>query len=173
MSSHRRPSAVIPAERSESRDPVAPVVPIWHGGRPAERAVVTGSPGRAGRRQPAGHDAPAAGRVCPADYRYDPAVLDRPADISARVLYVVGGLYGNAEALDAVEQLASAERARVTLVFNGDFHWFDAESLWFAALDRRVARHAAIRGNVETEIARPAEVGAGCGCAPLRGRISW
>ena len=93
----------------------------------------------------------------------------RPCSIvpqtSHPVLYVVGGLYGNAEALDAVEQLASAERARVTLVFNGDFHWFDAEPLWFAALDRRVARHAAIRGNVETEIARPAEVGAGCGCA--------
>ena len=112
-----------------------------------------------------GEASAAAGRVCPADYRYDPAVLDRPADINTPVLYVVGGLYGNAEALDAVEQLASAERARVTLVFNGDFHWFDAESLWFSALDRRVARHAAIRGNVETEIARPAEVGAGCGCA--------
>jgi hypothetical protein len=103
------------------------------------------------------------GRTCPADYRYDPAVLNRPPEIVTDVLYVVGGLYGNLAALDAVEQLAEAERAHV--VFNGDFHWFDAEPAWFAEIERRVLRHAALRGNVETEIARPADIGAGCGCA--------
>ena len=73
------------------------------------------------------HDGPdeRAGRMCPADYRYPPTVFDRPPDFAANVLYVVGGLYGNLPALDCVERLAGAERA--TVVFNGDFHWFDAE----------------------------------------------
>ena len=50
-------------------------------------------------------------------------------------------------------------------MFNGDFHWFDAEPEWFAAIEKGVARHRAIRGNVETEIARTRDIGAGCGCA--------
>jgi hypothetical protein len=105
------------------------------------------------------------GRLCPADYHYDPSVFARPAEIAADVLYVVGGLYGNLAALDAVERLVQAERAPVTIVFNGDFHWFDAEPGWFAEIDRRVSRHTALRGNVETEVARPADIGVGCGCA--------
>jgi hypothetical protein len=76
---------------------------------------------------------------------------------------VAGGLYGNLCALDEIERLAAHEHA--TVVFNGDFHWFDAEPDWFAEVERRVARHHAIRGNVETEIARAADIGAGCGCA--------
>jgi hypothetical protein len=104
-----------------------------------------------------------AGRMCSADYRYTPSVFDRPQDFAADVLYVVGGLYGNLPALDCVERLAGAERA--TVVFNGDFHWFDADRDWFAEIEQRVARHRAIRGNVETEIARATDIGAGCGCA--------
>jgi hypothetical protein len=50
-------------------------------------------------------------------------------------------------------------------VFNGDYHWFDAEPHWFAEIERGVARHHTIRGNVETEIARTSDIGAGCGCA--------
>jgi hypothetical protein len=50
-------------------------------------------------------------------------------------------------------------------VFNGDFHWFDAEPEWFADIEHGVALHRALRGNVETEIARAEDVGAGCGCA--------
>ena len=106
-----------------------------------------------------------AGRNCPIDYIYAPAAFDRPAEIVAPVIYVVGGLYGNCEALDAVERLVAAEPAPVTIVFNGDFHWFDAEPGWFAEIERRVARYPALRGNVETEIARPDDMGAGCGCA--------
>lgn len=105
----------------------------------------------------------AAGRMCPFDYRYDPAVFRRPAEIEADVLYVVGGLYGNLAALDAIERLADAENA--TVVFNGDFHWFDAEPEWFAEIERRTARYPAIRGNIEAEIARANDIGAGCGCA--------
>ena len=81
-----------------------------------------------------------AGRVCPRDYRYAPSVFDRPAELHAEVLYVVGGLHGNLAALDAIEALAAREAAPVTIVFNGDFHWFDAELDWFTAVDDRVAR---------------------------------
>src|SRR5262245_51912389 len=108
-------------------------------------------------------NAAAPGRTCPADYRYSPAVLDRAPELACDVLYVVGGLYGNLAALDAIERLAAAERA--TIVLNGDLHWFDVEPAWFAEVERRAATHRALRGNVETEIARPADIGAGCGCA--------
>src|SRR5262245_29488325 len=104
-----------------------------------------------------------AGRVCPADYRYSPTVFDRAPEFAADVLYVVGGLYGNLAALAEVERLAADEGAQV--VFNGDFHWFDAEPAWFAEIERRVADNRAMRGNVETEIARANDIGAGCGCA--------
>ena len=107
----------------------------------------------------------AAGRMCPRDYRYPPSQLDRPAEIDAEVLYVAGGLYGNLAALDTIEQMAAQESAPVTIVFSGDFHWFDAEPKWFAAIDERVARHSTLRGNIETEIARTTDIGAGCGCA--------
>lgn len=104
-----------------------------------------------------------AGRVCPTDYTYSPAVLDRAPDVSAATLYVVGGLYGNLEALHTIEAMAAAENA--TLVFNGDFHWFDATPDWFAQIEAGVSRHFALRGNVESEIGRDGDIGAGCGCA--------
>lgn len=106
-----------------------------------------------------------AGRNCPRDYAYAPSVFARAPDFAADTLYVVGGLYGNLEALAAVDALAAGERTEPRVVFNGDFHWFDAEAEWFAEVEHRVAPHAALRGNVETELARPEDVGAGCGCA--------
>ncbi|MGE3993293.1 hypothetical protein [Pseudorhodoplanes sp.] len=105
------------------------------------------------------------GRSCPADYATNPADLRRAADITAQSIYVVGGLYGNAFALDAIEALASAEKTTVQLVFNGDAHWFDAEHDIFADLDRRMEQYPSIAGNIEMEIARNRDVGAGCGCA--------
>jgi hypothetical protein len=109
--------------------------------------------------------APVAGRMCPADYVYSPSVFDRPPEIVSDAIYVVGGLYGNLAALDTIERLAAAEATRPAIVFNGDFHWFDAEPDWFSEIEERVAPHPALRGNVETEIARPGDIGAGCGCA--------
>lgn len=105
------------------------------------------------------------GRVCPHDYRTDPAGLAREPDLVADTLYIVGGLYGNAFALDAIEALAAAEASPATLVFNGDAHWFDAQPVVFAELDARLARYPAIAGNIEFELARAVDVGAGCGCA--------
>lgn len=104
-----------------------------------------------------------AGRLCPHDYVYSPSTLARTADFSAEALYVVGGLYGNCAALAAVERMAAAESA--TVVFNGDFHWLDAEPEWFETIERRTTFYHALRGNVETEIARECDIGAGCGCA--------
>ena len=102
------------------------------------------------------------GRSCPRHYRYPPAVFARAADLKAQSLYVVGGLYGNRFALDAVLDLARREGA--TLVFNGDFNWFNVDPAEFEDVNRTVLEHAALRGNVETEISGE-DSGAGCGCA--------
>jgi hypothetical protein len=109
-------------------------------------------------------DAAAPGRTCPPHYGYSPRVLARAAQIESDVLYVVGGLYGNPAALETIERMASLEPRPPRLVFNGDFHWFDAERSWFEAIQLRVCAHAALRGNVETEIAADDDA-AGCGCA--------
>ena len=103
------------------------------------------------------------GRNCPLDYRYGAGALGAAEPgFEAETLYVAGGLYGNIEALCALEGLVASEPG-AKLVFNGDFHWFDAEPALFREVNRRVLDHAATRGNVETEIAQPGE-GAGCGC---------
>jgi len=103
------------------------------------------------------------GRTCPLSYRYAPSSLDRPAEIVADSLYVVGGLYGNVESLAAVQAMAARE-PQAALAFNGDFHWFDVAPADFDAIESGVSKHFALRGNVETEIAAD-DSGAGCGCA--------
>jgi hypothetical protein len=109
------------------------------------------------------------GRSCPLHYRYAPEVFAAPPDAGfedCEVLYVVGGLYGNEPALDRVLERFERERGRKRLVFNGDFHWFDADPRAFARIQRRVLGFDALRGNVETELADEASAGAnGCGCA--------
>ena len=87
--------------------------------------------------------APQPGRTCPTSYRYSPRVFDREPEIAADTLYVVGGLYGNVEALAAVVALAAREPGPATLVFNGDFHWFDVADADFAQVTREVLRHPA------------------------------
>ncbi|MFZ3153212.1 hypothetical protein [Pseudomonas sp.] len=105
-----------------------------------------------------------AGRDCPLDYRLArDAFADEPL-FDCDVLYVVGGLYGNRQALAAVQQRLAAEpQARV--VFNGDAHWFDREPQIFQQIEQGLAAHLALRGNVETELGRADASGAGCGCA--------
>jgi len=114
----------------------------------------------------------APGRSCPLHYRYAPQVFASPASPglgALDVLYAVGGLYGNELALQRVLQLFERERGNARLVFNGDFHWFDADADSFARVQQQVLAHAALRGNVETEIAAPDAADdaadAGCGCA--------
>lgn len=104
------------------------------------------------------------GRVCPLRYRYGAEAIASAETRAAQTLYVVGGLYGNLPALEAVEQLAGAEREPVRLCFNGDFNWFNIDDTQFEAINRRVLRHDAMLGNVEAEFGADAD-DAGCGCA--------
>ncbi|QJR16645.1 hypothetical protein [Usitatibacter palustris] len=101
------------------------------------------------------------GRDCPLSYRYSPRSFARDPDIVAGTILVVGGLYGNVEALEAVLALAAKDDAAI--VFNGDFHWFDTDPADYDRIGRSVLGHFAIRGNVETELADD-DSGAGCGC---------
>ena len=108
------------------------------------------------------------GRSCPVHYRYGAASLARPADFSADVIYVVGGLYGNVLALEALERLHALE-PDAQLVFNGDFNWFNIARDDFVRINSSVLTHPAhpthraIRGNVETELLAD-DPAAGCGC---------
>lgn len=107
------------------------------------------------------------GRSCPLDYRYLPADIGAAPALRAEHAYVIGGLYGNVEALQTIEAMRDAEATQgrdVALVFNGDAHWFDADPEDFARIAGALDAHVACRGNVETELARVAH-GAGCGCA--------
>jgi hypothetical protein len=103
------------------------------------------------------------GRCCPLNYRYDSSTFRRTRDFSCDVLYVVGGLYGNAHALETVLAMFDAEKGDKRLVFNGDFNWFDIQPALFEKINTTVLGFDAIRGNVETELSSEFS-GAGCGC---------
>jgi hypothetical protein len=108
---------------------------------------------------------PRAGRSCPTHYRYQPSAFRTASPIGAETVYVIGGLYGNREALHAILRMQEAEARegrRVALVFNGDYHWFDVDAPTFLEIDQVAASSIAIRGNVETEVAEPSSSGCGC-----------
>jgi len=108
------------------------------------------------------------GRICPTRYRYGAAAIAAAPECAAETLYVIGGLYGNLPALDAIDAMAEAEPGPVVLCFNGDFNWFNIDDAGFRAINRRVLRHSFILGNVEAELGVRAGNGAddaGCGCA--------
>jgi hypothetical protein len=108
-----------------------------------------------------------AGRACPVSYRYSPEVFDRSPQFSVHTAYVVGGLYGNRQALDTVLAMAQRECERgddITLIFNGDFNWLNVRGEDFAEINEAVLRHVATQGNVEAELAAE-DSDAGCGCA--------
>lgn len=105
-----------------------------------------------------------AGRDCPLDYRLTQDAFRGEPLFDCNVLYVVGGLYGNRQALAALQRRVAAEpTARV--VFNGDAHWFDRDPELFQQIEQGLSVHLALRGNVETELGRADDSGAGCGCA--------
>ncbi|WP_151703032.1 metallophosphoesterase family protein [Nitrincola alkalilacustris] len=107
------------------------------------------------------------GRSCPLDYRYPPSSFRRAPDFRCDALYVAGGLYGNPFALDEIERMQALEPDS-RLVFNGDFHWFDADASLFADIQQRVGTQGLL-GNVEQELVRhqdqPIPSDVGCGCA--------
>lgn len=104
------------------------------------------------------------GRSCPLSYRYGRGCFSGAPGLYADTIWIAGGLYGNRYALQALLESFAAESGTKALIFNGDFHWFDADATEFARIDQAVLSHVALRGNVETEIATPLE-GVGCGCA--------
>lgn len=106
-----------------------------------------------------------AGRVCPIDYKLDPALFAAEPKRQCDTLYVVGGLYGNPFALDAIEQMAADEPVEPLIVLNGDVHWFDKTAENFMDIERRIARYVPLVGNVEAELRRQTDVGVGCGCS--------
>lgn len=106
------------------------------------------------------------GRSCPLHYRYSASVFRRAPELKADTLYIIGGLYGNVEALKAVLVMKREEErrgARVTLFFNGDFNWFNVDPDDFQLVNETVLEHEAIQGNVEAELCGPWSA-AGCGC---------
>jgi hypothetical protein len=108
-----------------------------------------------------------AGRSCPIDYRYDPDVFHTPAIAQTDCLYVVGGLYGNSPALEKVLEIFADEPQNKHLIFNGDFNWFNIAEEHFRRINETVLRYDAIRGNVETELARQTagKETTDCGCS--------
>ncbi|MBE0615946.1 MAG: hypothetical protein IH604_19935 [Burkholderiales bacterium] len=106
----------------------------------------------------------APGRVCPLRYRYGAQAIADAPERHAETLYVIGGLYGNPQALEAVEAMARAEPGPVTLCFNGDFNWFNIDDAGFRSINETVLKHDAILGNVEAELGEDSDT-AGCGCA--------
>ncbi|OYT94112.1 MAG: hypothetical protein CFE43_00560 [Burkholderiales bacterium PBB3] len=105
-----------------------------------------------------------AGRSCPLRYRYGADAIAAAPLQAVSTLYVVGGLYGNLQALDALEHMAQQEPGPVTVCFNGDFNWFNADAAAFEAINTRVLQHSATLGNVEAELGADGDA-AGCGCA--------
>lgn len=102
---------------------------------------------------------------CPVEYRYSARDFRRDPSLQAETVYVIGGLYGNIEALHAILRMQEAEAkrgARPTLVFNGDHNWFDVDPAAFREVNQVALESVSIRGNVEAEIAAPSD--AGCGC---------
>ena len=105
-----------------------------------------------------------AGRSCPLDYHLPADSFAGEPLFDCQTLYVVGGLYGNRQALAALEKRLIAE-PEARAVFNGDLHWFDRDPAVFADIEARVKAHHLLRGNVETELGREGNNEAGCGCA--------
>lgn len=109
-------------------------------------------------------DSEVPGRSCPLRYRYGASAIARSPLIDTETLYVVGGLYGNLQALDAIENLVSSETGDVRLCFNGDFNWFNVDAPSYQAVMSRVLEYDAVLGNVEAELGMDG-ADAGCGCA--------
>jgi hypothetical protein len=103
--------------------------------------------------------------ACPIEYRYSPSNFQDAALSEHDAVYVVGGLYGNIQALHEILRMQEAEArqgVKVSLVFNGDHNWFNRDAASFSEINQVVLQSVAIRGNVEAEFA--AATDAGCGC---------
>jgi hypothetical protein len=101
--------------------------------------------------------------ACPLAYHCRAEDLAVPPAFTCPTLYVVGGMYGNPYALDAVVARASIERSPPEIVFNGDFHYLDVDPDVFRAVEDGVRAHHAIQGNIEYALSTDDDT-LGCGC---------
>jgi len=90
--------------------------------------------------------------ACPIAYRTTPSSIGAtPPTPTASVCYIIGGLYGNKHALDEIERMAALETTPPTLIFNGDFNFFNVDSKEFTAFNERILnpQHLHTTGNIE------------------------
>lgn len=68
--------------------------------------------------------------ACPISHQLRPDQIRASAiiPVGGGPLYVIGGLYGNKYALDEILRIAGKEKIGPTLVFNGDFNFFNSEN---------------------------------------------
>ncbi len=108
------------------------------------------------------------GRTCPADY-----TIGKNAFVAVTgeydSAYIIGGLYGNREALRAIKEMQRRETeltsSEPVLIFNGDTHWFDYRYRDFIEIEKAISGDIRLLGNVEAEMRRDDDIGAGCGCS--------
>ena len=109
------------------------------------------------------------GRICPLDYSIDSESFKNFRAIENSTVYIVGGLYGNFEALKEIIYMAKEEynkyNSEVFIIFNGDMHWFDIEKEYFKNIEDMSEGCEKLLGNVERELFRKNDIGIGCGCA--------
>lgn len=109
------------------------------------------------------------GRICPLDYSIDKESFKKFRIIENSTIYIVGGLYGNLEALKEITNMAEEEyykyNSKVFIVFNGDMHWFDKKAEDFQSIEEMSDGCEKLLGNVEMELFRENDIGVGCGCA--------
>ncbi|GMI40498.1 hypothetical protein TrCOL_g10995 [Triparma columacea] len=107
---------------------------------------------------------------CPLSYRSSPSKFGTIPLTNLKnpdLLYVVGGLYGNTNALSKIAHLASLESTPPTIIFNGDFNFFNVSPSSFHSINSAVLNgphHVATAGNVEREISSSSSY-IGCGCS--------
>lgn len=109
-----------------------------------------------------------AGRVCPMDYKLTQEMFEECDGAEINTLYAVGGLYGNIFAAETIKEIVEDGRKNgeiSTVALNGDSHWFDKEEETFFKVENIIKKWIPMQGNVEMEMTRNSDIGAGCGCA--------
>jgi len=102
---------------------------------------------------------------CSIAHRSSPKLIAQARVQHAKTLYVVGGMYGNPQALDAIEDMLQEERGDVDVLFNGDFNFFNANLEDLDLINRRIMRfYSATAGNIEISISSEERGSEGCGC---------
>lgn len=103
------------------------------------------------------------GRNCSLDYILEKNWQNKVEVVNYDTIYVVGGLYGNYEALLEIKKMASLEKTAPLIVFNGDVHWFDVLEEDFLKVENLIRDDIKLLGNVEYELIKQ-NSDLGCGC---------